>query len=91
MGHRVFITGAAGYIGGMLCELLSQRPDVERIIALDHAPMPDALVGCPNIVWIAASTGDTAWTAAVAAERPDIVIHAAWKIRDRYGAPDLQR
>lgn len=91
MAHRIFITGAAGYIGGMLCEQLAQRPDVDYIVALDKAPMPQALQSLANMRWIVAATNDPSWTNAVAAEQPDIVIHAAWQIRDLYGRPHIQR
>ena len=88
--HRVFITGAAGYIGGMLCDQFAQRPDVEAVIALDTAPMPALLRGNDKIIWVAADTADSSWRNMVAAERPDVVVHAAWRIRDAYGrnAPD---
>ena len=91
MAHRVFITGAAGYIGGMLCDLLSRRDDVDRIIALDKEPMPALLHGNRKIRWIDANTADASWNASVAAELPDLVIHAAWQIREMYGNTVLQR
>ncbi len=90
MSHTVFITGAAGYVGSMLCDRLSQRADVGSIVALDKAPMPDLLRGNGKIQWIAANTIDDTWHGAVAATRPDIVIHAAWQIRDIYGKADLR-
>jgi nucleoside-diphosphate-sugar epimerase len=88
---RIFITGAAGYVGSMLCDQFSRAPDVERVIALDKAPIPEWLAGNPKIRQIEANTSEPSWREAVAAERPDIVIHAAWQIRDLYGKDALQR
>jgi nucleoside-diphosphate-sugar epimerase len=91
MTHRVLITGAAGYVGGMLCELFSQRADVDRIIALDTKPLPEALRSDQKIRWIVANTADTSWQERAGAERPDVVVHAAWQIREQYGQSGLQR
>jgi len=91
MAHCVLITGAAGYVGGMLCDLFSQRADVDRIIALDMKPMPAALRGNAKIRWIVANTADASWQEAAGRECPDIVIHAAWQIREMYGRGALQR
>ena len=49
MSHRVLITGAAGYLGGMLCDQISQRGDVEAIIGLDRNDMPPALRGTQKL------------------------------------------
>ncbi|HEY4344020.1 MAG TPA: NAD-dependent epimerase/dehydratase family protein [Parvibaculum sp.] len=84
MSHRVLITGAAGYLGGMLCDQLSKRDDVETIIGLDMNDMPPALRGMPKLRWIKANTAD-AWEAAAAEQKPDIVFHTAWQIREMYG------
>ncbi len=89
--HRILITGAAGYLGGMLCDLFSQRDDVERIIALDKNEMPPALCGMPKIQWIGANTADASWQTLAADQQPDIVIHAAWQIREMYGQQALQQ
>lgn len=91
MAHRVFITGAAGYLGGILCDLFSQRDDVECIVALDKQPMPRRLDGNAKIRWITANTADVSWRGIVEGESPDIVIHAAWQIREIYGRHALQR
>jgi len=40
----------------MLCDRFSQRANVERIIALDKAPMPEWARANPKIRWIEAST-----------------------------------
>jgi len=91
MAQRVFITGAAGYVGAMLCDLFSQRPDVELVIALDKEPIPEMLRGNQKIRWIRANTADTSWCEIVAGDDPVLVIHAAWQIREMYGKPALQR
>jgi nucleoside-diphosphate-sugar epimerase len=89
VNHTVFITGAAGYIGFALIEKFAARPDVTRIIALDKESCPDEL-RTPKVVYIHANTDDD-WRAEVAKYSPDIVIHAAWQIRDIYGNYALQK
>lgn len=89
--HTLFITGAAGYIGAMLCEQFAKRGDVARIVALDKEECPKELVGNHKIVWITAKTNDVAaWTEAVTGAMPDIVIHTAWQIREMYGQKRAQ-
>lgn len=83
--HTVFITGAAGYVGGMLVEHFSGRDDVERVIGLDKEPFPEALAGNTKLVYICANTADDTWQEEVASYRPDIVVHTAWHIRELYG------
>jgi nucleoside-diphosphate-sugar epimerase len=88
--HRVFITGAAGYVGAMLVDIFSKRPDVVQIIALDKEPMPDWIKDAPNVKYIEANMADDSWQAAAAAENPDVVIHTAWQIREMYGKKKIQ-
>ena len=76
MPHRVLITGAAGYLGGMLCDLFSQRDDVERIVGLDKNDMPEALRGMQKLHWIKANITDP-WEPIAAEQLLDVVIHAA--------------
>lgn len=85
MKHTLFITGAAGYVGGMLVEQFAKRPDVERIIGLDMEPMPEAFSAIEKLVYICANTADDTWQEEVRSYSPDIVIHTAWHIRERYG------
>ena len=83
--HTVFVTGAAGYVGAMLLELFSTRPDVARVIGLDKEPFPEFREGRQNITFIVGNTADDSWQAQVRAAQPDIVIHCAWQIREMYG------
>lgn len=84
---RVFITGASGYVGGMLVERFLERPDIECVIALDiREPDPAAVpVAHPKLVWVIANLADNTWQERVRAGRPDCVIHCAFQIREFYG------
>ncbi len=88
--HTLFITGAAGYVGGMLCDQFSKRDDVAKIIALDKEPQPELLRGNPKVRWVQANTAGTNWQDVVSREKPDVVIHTAWQIRELYGDRDLE-
>lgn len=81
----MFITGGAGYVGAMLAEQFSKRPDVKEIICLDKEDEPDIFPSNPKITWISANTSDGTWQEKVAAKNPDIVVHTAWQIREMYG------
>jgi nucleoside-diphosphate-sugar epimerase len=87
-GHVVLITGAAGYVGAMLCDQFARRADVAKIVGLDIEPMPEFLSGNAKLVWVQANTSDGSWQERVAAESPDIAIHCAWQIRMIYGHPE---
>ena len=86
----LFITGAAGYVGAMLCEQFSKRSDVDKIVALDIESKPELLEGNSKIVWIDANTSDGSWQDKVGKNNPDIVIHPAWQIREMYGKKETQ-
>lgn len=87
---KFFITGAAGYVGAMLADQLSKRDDVSEIVALDKEMIPDLLRGNKKIFWITANISDGSWQKAVAEKRPDIIVHAAWQIREMYGNQKTQ-
>ncbi len=82
--HTLLITGAAGYVGGMLVRKFAEREDIERIIGLDKEPMPEFIADIPKLHYLEMNTAD-AWKNEVDRFRPDIVIHAAWQIREIYG------
>ncbi|MDE2071282.1 MAG: NAD-dependent epimerase/dehydratase family protein [Patescibacteria group bacterium] len=87
MKHTILITGAAGYVGAMLCRHFSAREDVERVIALDKEPEPEFLRGTDKLIYIERNVADE-WESGVEPYHPDVVIHAAWQIREMYGKQD---
>src|SRR3989344_5312820 len=89
MKHTILITGAAGYVGAMLVEKFARRADVESIVGIDKEPMPDNFHNEPKLIYLHMNTVDE-WEKQARAQRPDIVIHTAWQIRELYGAQDTE-
>ena len=89
MRHTILITGAAGYVGGMLIKDFAEREDVERIIGLDKEPMPEFIEGISKLVYIEKNTAED-WEEEVRKHAPDVVIHTAWQIREIYGDRELE-
>ncbi len=87
---RILITGAAGYIGGMLADQFSRGPEVEEIVGIDLKPMPELLQGNAKISWIQGDLSLDGWQEKLRGKIPDVVIHCAWQIRDFYFRPRLQ-
>lgn len=86
----ILVVGGAGYVGEMLCEQLSARDDVERIIALDKEPQSEFSQALDKVTYIQHNMADAGWEEKVAAHSPDTIIHTAWQIRAMYGQSDEQ-
>lgn len=86
MERTIFIVGASGYIGEMLCELFNKRDDVRKIIALDKESQSDFSKQLSKVVYIHQNMADDSWQEIAASYEPDTVIHTAWQIRAMYGA-----
>jgi nucleoside-diphosphate-sugar epimerase len=84
---NTLITGAAGYIGGMLAHQYSQREDIGTVVCLDKDPQPQWLQETDNIVWLQSNLALDPWQEQL--EQLDLeidtVVHCAWQIRDWYG------
>ncbi|NBD73748.1 NAD-dependent epimerase/dehydratase family protein [Patescibacteria group bacterium] len=88
-GRTVFITGAAGYVGEMLCDQLAQRDDVAHLIGLDKEPQSDFSKRIPKLTYLQHNLADPGWQERVAPHEPDVIIHTAWQIRMLYGKSDV--
>lgn len=83
---EILITGAAGYIGGLIIEKLAADPAVTAIVGIDALPRPEAFADIKKLTWIQADLANAeAWTGSVPAGSPDAVIHCAFTIRNPYG------
>ena len=87
----IMITGAAGYVGAMLCHQFSKSPDLQKIIAVDMLPMPELLRDNKKIIWITVNLSENIWKIPAMINKPEVVIHCAWQIKELYGKGDLQR
>lgn len=88
--HTLFITGAAGYVGAMLCDQFSKRDDVEQIVGLDKEPCPELIAKNPKVMFIQYDMSEAGWEEKVRAYKPDVVVHTAWQIRELYGDRALE-
>lgn len=86
----ICITGAAGYVGAMLCDQYALRDDVRTIIAIDKEAKPDFLKNTPKLIWIQKNLSDDGWQEEAASHSPSVVIHTAWQIREMYGKKKMQ-
>lgn len=87
--HTVLITGAAGYVGMMLVEKFAAREDVARIIGIDKESMPETFGDIEKLTYLETNTADGGWQDIAEAAKPDIIINAAWQIREIYGNHEL--
>ncbi|PSO46010.1 MAG: hypothetical protein BRC25_00040 [Parcubacteria group bacterium SW_6_46_9] len=85
----VFITGGAGYVGSMLANVLTGREDIEKVILLDKETKPETVPRSEKITFLCKNVLDD-WRDRVARFRPDVVVHAAWQIREMYWERDKQ-
>lgn len=90
MKHTILITGAAGYVGMMLVERFAKREDVECIIGIDKEPIPELLRHEPKLIYIEGNLAEAQWENQARRYAPDMVIHAAWQIREMYGKQDIE-
>ena len=87
---NICITGAAGYVGGMLCDQFSKRSEIDTIVAIDKDPMPKLLEGNNKIVWIDANLSDETWQKETEKYSPTVFVNCAWQIREMYGNQKTQ-
>ncbi|MBY0294356.1 NAD-dependent epimerase/dehydratase family protein [Patescibacteria group bacterium] len=90
MQHTVFITGAGGYVGAMLVRKFAARDDVKTIVGIDKESLPDLIKDEAKLIYIQKNLSDAGWEEEVLKYQPDIVIHAAWQIREMYGQKETQ-
>lgn len=80
----IFITGGAGYVGKLLISYLVEKGGVQKVVVLDKQPKPAFFSEYEEeIVYIQKNTLDD-WESQVSECNPDVVIHAAWEIREPY-------
>ena len=84
---KIFITGAAGYVGGMLTDLFLKDPRIDSVVVLDMKDASDKFPkGNPKFKWITWNLGDDGWQEKVLeGGAPDVVVHCAYVIREGYG------
>ncbi|MFA6006706.1 MAG: NAD-dependent epimerase/dehydratase family protein [Candidatus Paceibacterota bacterium] len=73
---RILITGAAGYIGGMLTDQFKEGPDVQ-ILALDIKDQPKE-IDHPRITWCIGDLRKSDWFSILGSVKPDVIVHCAW-------------
>jgi nucleoside-diphosphate-sugar epimerase len=88
--HTVLITGAAGYVGAMLCRRFAARGDVVRVVGIDKESVPEFLTNIPKLEWITANLSDGSWQKQAQDYMPTVVVHTAWQIREMYGKQKMQ-
>ncbi|MBI4039915.1 NAD-dependent epimerase/dehydratase family protein [Candidatus Daviesbacteria bacterium] len=89
----IFITGAAGYIGGMLAHRFLGEKQVKRVVCLDIKPAPPHFpVSNPKVAWVIHDLGEAGWEEKVLKwGAPDVVIHCAYLIRVAYSSKHRER
>ncbi len=93
MKKNILITGASGYVGAMLSDMLLNNPDVGMVIGIDKEVMDPMIKTHKNkdkFIFIHRNLADKAWMDEMKKFNIDIVIHTAWQIREMYGKKSLQ-
>ncbi len=88
---NILITGTAGYVGGMLADQYAGCDDINTVVCVDKEPCPEWLQEKPGLVWIQAHLSKDDWEEHVRQFDVQVVIHAAWQIRDWYGGRQTVR
>ena len=83
--RTILVTGAAGYVGEMLCDQLAKRDDVETVIGIDKEPQSAFSKNIPKLIYIQQNLADMGWQNKVISYMPDTIVHTAWQIRAMYG------
>lgn len=88
----VLVTGASGYIGGILINRLVNENAVDRVIALDMSHPDEKLVDVkhPKLKWIISDLAEDKWQAEID-HVPSVIVHSAFQIRQCYGKKRTQQ
>lgn len=83
---RVLVTGAAGYIGGMIIDRLLELYPGISIVGVDLLPEPEKSWPADRVFWIRADLAGNGWQKKALEHGPfDAVIHCAFRIRTPFG------
>jgi nucleoside-diphosphate-sugar epimerase len=83
---HIIITGAAGYIGGMVADRLLELEPETVITGIDILPSPERFKGNARVRWVRHDLALSGWEEkALAAGPADAVIHCAFRIRAPFG------
>ena len=83
---KILITGAAGYIGGMLINKLIKDGEIEKIIAIDLLDKPERIKADNKLFWIKTDLTENSWQEIASKNGPiDVIVDAAFKIRNPFG------
>lgn len=87
----IFVTGGAGYVGKLLVSFLVKQDWVQQVVVLDKQPKPKFFSAYEKeLVYLQKNTLDD-WEGNVSEFDPDVVIHAAWEIREPYFDKDAYK